>query len=134
VSCDSGAFGGARTESMSSDYTIAFSVTAPAAYYLDIDTRRTGDLSARYDGGITGGNANLGAVTGVQTGGSFVSGSLNLPDPADCNIGGASTSSCNQPYSQLATARYTAVSNGVPVNHSLHFTWTQSRSRSRSAA
>jgi hypothetical protein len=126
VSCDSGAFGSARTETLSSDYTISFSVTAPAAYYIDVDTRRTGDLGARYDGGITGGNATLGAVSGVQTGGSFVSGSLNLADPSDCNIGGGTTSSCNQPFNQLSTARYSGVSNGAPVNHTLHFTWTQS--------
>ena len=38
VSSDSGAFGGNQTESLASDYTIACTVMAPAAYYFDVST------------------------------------------------------------------------------------------------
>src|SRR5690606_9390970 len=128
-SCDSGAFGGNDTRTLSADYTISFTVTAPGAYLLDIDTRRTGDVNVVYDGGITGGEADMSAITGSLTNASHVSGSLNLADPSggapDCDINGGSTGSCNLPVNQLGTARYTGVSNGTPVNHTLHFTWTQ---------
>jgi hypothetical protein len=129
LSCDSGAFGSSDTRTMSAAYAITFTVTSPAGYVIDVNTRRTGDANVQYDGGITGGSADMSAVTGSLTNASFVSGSLGLADPSggspDCNVGGGSTASCNLPVNQLGTARYTAISNGNPITHTLSFAWTQ---------
>ena len=60
------------TESLTSDYTISFTVTAPGAYYFDVGTEILGQLDVVYDGGLTGGSADISAVTGSQTGGTAV--------------------------------------------------------------
>lgn len=129
LSCDSGAFGGNDTRTMSSSYSISFTVTAPVGYLVDVDTRRTGDVNVQYDGGLTGGSADISAITGSMSNATFVSGSLALPDPTggfpDCNIGGGTTASCNVSVNQTGTARYSAMSNGNPVTHTLTFNWSQ---------
>jgi hypothetical protein len=116
VSSDSGAFGGNMTESLTSDYTISFTVTAPGAYYFDVGTEILGQLDVVYDGGLTGGSADISAVTGSQTGGTAVlSGNLNLADPGSCSIGGSSATSCHLPFDQVGAARIFGISNGAPV-------------------
>jgi cysteine-rich repeat protein len=127
VSSDSGAFGGDKTESLTSDYTISFTVTAPGAYYFDVATQLLGQIDVVYDGGLTGGNADISGVTGSQTGGTAVlSGSLNLADPGSCSIGGSSATSCHLPFNQNGTARIFGISNGSPVSHTLRFQFTAS--------
>ncbi len=127
VSSDSGAFGGDKTESLTSDYTIAFTVTAPGAYFFDVSTQLLGQLDVVYDGGLTGGSADISAVTGTRTGGTAVlSGSLSLADPGACSIGGSSSSSCHLPFNQSGTARIFGISNGAPVAHTLRFQFTSS--------
>jgi cysteine-rich repeat protein len=127
VSSDSGAFGANKTESLISDYTITFTVTAPGAYYIDVATQLLGQLDVVYDGGLTGGSADVSAVTGSQTGGTAIlSGSLGLADPGSCTIGGSSSSSCHLPFNQTGSARVFGISNGAPVSHTLHFQFTAS--------
>src|SRR5262245_43942912 len=43
-STDGGALCNSRTETLTSDYTIQFTVTAPGGYYIDVTTRLTGQL------------------------------------------------------------------------------------------
>ena len=127
VSSDSGAFGSDKTESLVSDYTITFTVTAPGAYYLDVATQLLGQLDVVYDGGLTGGSADVSAVAGSQTGGTAIlSGSLGLADPGVCTIGGSSATSCHLPFNQTGSARVFGVSNGSPVTHTLRFQFTSS--------
>ena len=127
VSSDSGAFGANKTESLVSDYTITFTVTAPGAYYVDVATQLLGQLDVVYDGGLTGGSADISAVTGSQTGGTAIlSGSLGLADPGSCTIGGSSATSCHLPFNQTGSARVFGVSNGSPVTHTLRFQFTSS--------
>jgi cysteine-rich repeat protein len=126
-SSDSGAFGGDKTESLTSDYTITVTVTAPGAYYFDVATQLLGQLDVVYDGGLTGGSADISAVTGSQTGGTAIlSGSLSLNDPGSCSIGGGSTSSCHLPFNQTGSARIFGISNGAPVAHTLRFQFNAS--------
>ncbi len=127
VSSDSGAFGGNKTESLTSDYTISFTVTAPGAYYFDVATQLLGELDVDYDGGLTGGSADVSGVSGSQTGGTAVlSGSLDLSDPGSCSIGGGSATSCHLPFNQSGSARIFGISNGAPVTHTLRFQFTSS--------
>ena len=129
LSCDSGAFGANDTQSLTSDYTISFTATATVGYFLDVSTRRTGGVDVRYDGGITGGEADITALTGTLSNATFVSGTLNLADPTgaapDCDINGGSTASCSRDVNQIATTRYYNLSNGVAKSHALHFAWSQ---------
>ncbi|MBI3785277.1 MAG: hypothetical protein HY270_17940 [Deltaproteobacteria bacterium] len=126
VSTDGGALCNSRTESLTTDYTISFSVSAPGAYYFDVDTRLTGELDVDYDGGLVGGSADISGVTGVQSGGTAVLfGSLNLADPGSCSIGGSSASSCHNPFNQIGTTtRIFGISNGTSVSHTLNFQWS----------
>jgi hypothetical protein len=125
VSSDSGAFGGDKTETLASDYTINFLVTAPGAYLLNVATQRKGDMNVRYDGGVTGGSADVTAATGSQVGGSAIlTGSLGLSDPGNASCSG--TSSCNTPFDQSGNAQIFGISNGSTITHSLQFAWTTS--------
>ncbi len=126
-SSDSGAFGSNKTETLVADYTISFTVTAPGAYYFDVATAMLGQLDVVYDGGLTGGSADISSVAGSQTGGTGVlSGNLNLNDPGSCSIGGSSATSCHLPFNQTGSARIFGISNGSPVAHTLRFQFTAS--------
>ena len=126
ASTDGGALCNSRTESLTSDYTISFSVTAPGAYYFDVDTRLTGELDVDYDGGLVGGSADISGVTGTPSGQTAILfGNLNLADPGSCSIGGSSASSCHNPFNQIgSTTRIFGISNGSPVAHTLEFQWS----------
>ncbi|MEW6269243.1 MAG: hypothetical protein AB1689_08105 [Thermodesulfobacteriota bacterium] len=121
VGVDNGATAGDRTETLNTDYTVSFTVTAPGAYRLNVNTVRRGALTRNSDGG---GNASLdiGGVSGSFTGGSLTSGGLGLGDPGSVGNDGSST---NLPFDQSASAVITGVSNGSPVTHTLRFTWSQ---------
>src|SRR5579875_2063166 len=114
--------GGNKTETLATDYTLAFDVTAPGAYTLTVVTSRSGDLNVGTDILSNSGTADTTAVTGTATGGTLAGGTLNLPDPGIASCGGPCTTS----ISQTASATITGTSNGVPVHHTLRFTFTSS--------
>src|SRR5215469_10805322 len=78
VGADVGAFS-STTETLNSDYSINFNVTAPGAYDLNITTSLNGAFTI-VDDGDGPGTADATAVTGTQSGGTL-SGSLSLTDP-----------------------------------------------------
>jgi hypothetical protein len=120
IGVDEGFGGSDRTETLNSDYTISFSVTAPVNYSLAVSTSVNGAFTLEDDGGGAA-HANLSAVTGSQTGGTL-SGPLGLSDPGqlDGNGGG------NVPFNITSSATITGTSNGVAKPHTLHFTWSGS--------
>lgn len=127
ASTDGGTLCNSRTETLSSEYTVSFTVTAPVAYYLDVTTSLVGELDVDYDGGLVGGSADITGVSGSFTGGTLISGGLSLDDPGSCSVGGSSATSCHLPFSQgPVSARISGTSNGLPITHVLHFTWTSS--------
>ena len=68
VTVDSdGASASSGVESVSADYTMGFTVTAPGAYVLTVDTHLTGDLNLVNDG-PSGASADISGVTGTFTG------------------------------------------------------------------
>ncbi len=109
-----------RSVSQTTDYTVEFTVTAPGAYYLTVDTLLRGAFTLVDDGHQA--TADLSAVSGSQTGGTLASGALGLADPGTLSGGGGG----NLPFSLPDTARIDGVSNGVPVTHRLTFTWSAS--------
>jgi hypothetical protein len=111
--------GATRTESLTTSYTITFQVTAPGAYKLNISTALRGDLNRIADGSGGNASADIGAVSGGQTGGTVASGSLGLADPGSLGNGGGAG---NLVFNQSGSAVITGVSNGVPVTHTLTFT------------
>ena len=115
-----GASASAGVESLSADYTIAFTVSAPGAYVLTVDTHLAGDMNLVNDG-ATGATADVSGVTGTFTGGTLASGSLDLDDPG--SISGNSGGSVG--IDQTGTATIFAVSDGAVVPHSLRFVFIQ---------
>ena len=111
--------GNSRTESLTVSYTISFQVTAPGAYRLNVNSLLNGQMNRIADGGGGNAQAQVGATTGAQTGGTLASGSLALGNPGDLGNGGGAG---NVPFNQTASAVITGVSNGSPVNHTLTFT------------
>jgi hypothetical protein len=116
-----GAGSAGALEPQASDYTINFSVSAPGAYQLLVDTRLTGDLNLNNDG-TNGAQADISGVNGINTGGSVVSGSLSLADPGIVSgtLGG------NVSFNSMGSATVFGVSNGATIPHSLRFTFLQS--------
>ena len=81
VTVDSdGASASSGVEALSADYTIDFTVTAPGAYVLTVDTHLSGDMNLVNDG-PSGASADISGVTGSFTGGTLSTGSLDLDDP-----------------------------------------------------
>jgi len=122
VTTDSdGASASAGIESMSSDYTIDFTVTAPGAYLVTVDTHLSGDFNLVNDG-ASGATADISGVSGSFTGGTLTSGSLDLDDPgaASGNSGGSIG------IDQSGTATIFGVSDGSTMPHSLRFVFIQS--------
>src|SRR6185436_9658991 len=74
-----GAGAGAGVESISSDYQVDFTATAPGAYTLTVSTSLSGDMNLVNDGGS--GTADFGPVTSTSTGGTVTGGSLDIADP-----------------------------------------------------
>src|SRR5262249_43012119 len=115
VTVDSdGAAASSSVEALSADYTIDFTVTAPGAYVLTVDTHLSGDMNLVNDG-PSGASADISGVTGSFTGGTLSTGSLDLDDPgsASGNSGGSIG------IDQSGSATIFGVSNGAVVPHSL---------------
>ena len=130
VSADVGVFS-TRDQSGNAQHNLAFNVTAPGAYFLTVDTQRTGDMNRRNDASGCDGSADISSVSGSSNVG-LTSGSLNLGDPGSIGSGGSTTSG---PINQTNSARIDDVSNGTPQNHTLTFTWNGNvRSNSCEAA
>src|SRR5581483_12031898 len=112
----------ARNENGTAVHNISFSVTAPGAYFLTVNTRRRGDMNRVSDNAGCAGSADITNVAGSQTGGTLTSGSLNLIDPGAVNSG---TGNAELGFNQTgSTVRIDGVSNGVAKPHTLSFTWT----------
>src|SRR4051794_32529824 len=76
VGTDTGIFT-SRTENMSSDYTVAFNVTAPVGYELTVTTSMAGALTLVDDGSASA-TANISAVAPTVVGGVLVGGNIAL--------------------------------------------------------
>ena len=113
---------GSSSLAADADYTLTFDVTAPGSYVVQVATRLRGAMTLVDEGG---GNAaaDMTGVTGaLLEGGTLTGGSLDLPDPGA--IAGASGG--DLPFDVASTATIEGVSNGVPVHHAIHFTWSAS--------
>ena len=120
ISADSdGAGAGAGVESIGSDYQIDFTATAPGAYTLTITTSISGDMHLVNDG--SGASADIGTISGTQSGGSVVTGSLDIADPGGISGSGG----IDAPFSDGSSATVFGISNGSPIPHNLHFVFTQ---------
>jgi hypothetical protein len=119
ITVDGDAGASAGVESIASDYEIDFSATAPGAYILTVTTSLSGDMNLVNDG--TSATADVGPITGTSTGGTVVTGSLDIADPGGISGSGGGT----VPMSDGSSATIFGVSNGSPVNHNLHFVFTQ---------
>src|SRR5262245_56767505 len=112
---------GSRTETLSSNYTVSWTATAPNIYSMTIATRRTAGLTID-DEGSDGAQATMGTLSCSPTGGTTLSGGCTLGDPADNSATGADTDvNVNQTNSLVRCGQ----SLGSPVAHSINFTWTQ---------
>jgi hypothetical protein len=120
ASADCGANCDGRTEILKSDYTVSWTATAPNLYVLEIDTRRTAGLTIR-DEGADGAQAKMGALSCTPSGGTLVSGSCMLSDPADNFSDATSDVAVNQINSLVVCGQ----SLGVPQDHSVNFMWSQ---------
>ncbi len=110
-------------ESLFADYTVQFSATAPGAYRLTVDTALRGELHLVNDG-ASGAGADIGAVSGISTGGTVIGGALGLPDAGI--VGGSNGAS--SPIDESNSATIFGVSNGAPIAHTLRFQWANSAS------
>lgn len=121
VSADCGPACGPKTESMTTNYTVSWNVTAPNLYRVQIDTRRTAGLTCVDEGtGNCVSAMNNAACT--PAGGTLVSGGCTLADPADNNTSGTSDVNVNQTNSTIRCGQ----SLGVAQPHSMNFQWSQS--------
>jgi hypothetical protein len=114
-----GAGASAGVESLASDYQLDFTVTAPGAYRLTVDTSISGDMHLVNDGGSA--TSDVSGVSGTSSGGTVTSGSLDLSDPGSisASTGGAIS------ISDVNSATIFGVSNGAAIPHNLHFAFTQ---------
>jgi len=113
-------FGDTHTQTLTSNYTISFRVTAPGAYRLNISTLLNAEINRRDDGGGSAGG-DLAAVIGSFTGGTLQSGGLGL-SPASAL--GNGSGNANLVVARNGSAVIQGVSNGSAVNHTLTFSWT----------
>ena len=114
-----GVSGAGRSEALFVDYTISFTATAPGAYRLTVDTGLNGDLHLVNDG-ANGATASIGDVSGFFSGGTLISGDLDLATAGI--VSGSSGSSST--ISEANSATIFGVSNGAPVAHTLTFQWS----------
>jgi hypothetical protein len=122
VAADVGATGGDHTQNQSSDYTVAFNVTAPGAYRLNVSTSVKGAFT-RVDDGYRG-SVDMSQITGTQTGGTIEpGGTLTIPDPGVLSSSGGSA---DVDINLTRNATITGSSNGVAKPHTLRFTWSAS--------
>jgi hypothetical protein len=115
-----GAGAGSGVESLSSDYQLDFTATAPGAYILTVTTGLSGDMHLVNDGPNSA-SADVGPISGASTGGTNTSGSFDIADPGSVSGNGGG----DVPMSDGSSATIFGVSNGSPVPHNLHFVFTQ---------
>jgi hypothetical protein len=115
-----GAGASAGVESLTSDYTVSFTATAPGAYRLTVDTHLSGDMHLVNDS-PHGGSADVSGLSCTLTGGALESGTLGLPDPGALSGAGGGDNGIDE----SDTGTVFGVSNGVPVSHSLRFIFSQ---------
>jgi len=123
ASADCGIACSSRTETLSSNYTVSWNVTAPASliYRLTIDTRRTAGLTC-VDEGTGNCVSSMNALSCTPSGGTLVSGACTLADPADNNTNGTSDVNVNQTASMVRCGQGT----GSAQAFSMNYTWSQS--------
>jgi hypothetical protein len=114
-----GAGAGSGVESIGSDYQIDFTATAPGAYVLTINTSVSGDMHLVNDGSSA--SADIGPISGSETGGSIVTGSFDIADQGGVSASGG----LDAPFSDGSSATVFGLSNGAPIAHNLHFVFTQ---------
>ena len=112
--------GNTNTQTLNSNYTISFQVTAPGAYRLNVVTALDAEVNRRDDGGGSAGG-ELNAVSGSFTGGTLQSGALGLPGTSSIGNG---SGNANVVVARDGSAVIQGVSNGSPVNHTLTFSWS----------
>jgi hypothetical protein len=104
TSVDTGSLSLGQVVAASANYKITFTITAaPTVFYdLKIDTSRVGAFTIVSDSSVNGpATADLGAVTGLLNGvGNPL---LGLADLAATSVGGNSSASANNPFSQTGT-------------------------------
>jgi hypothetical protein len=121
-----------RDANGSAQHNLAFNVTAPGGYRLDVAQQRQGIIQRNSDISGCDGAADTTGISGGQTGASLFSGSLSIGDPGGIGNGGGSA---NTPFNQSQSAVLTGNSNGSAVGHTLTFTWNgTTRSNSCEAA
>ncbi len=130
VAADGDNFVSPVSEVHATDYSIDFSVQAPAGtnFELSLQTERRGDFNlARDDGSVFAITlGTLGAVAASISGGGVLAGSLNLPEEALMGVDG-------QAFAQSNGATIRGIATGSPLSYALGFTW-ESECRSESAA
>ncbi len=109
LSSDVGIFS-TRDTNGNAQHNVSFNATAPGAYFLDVDTQRTGDMNRINDASGCDGDVDVSSVSGGQSGGTITSGSLGLADPGSIPDGGSTVSG---PFNQTGSARIDDTSNGV---------------------
>ncbi len=129
-SVDSEALQPAWWQTLDSSYQITFSVTAPGLYELTVDTSLVGDLCLDDDNIFppAGNWAEIFDLSGNHTGGSLDSGSLDLTFAGGSqrlNDTGSSFDPITSPFSLSGSATISGASHGVPQQHTLTFSWTQ---------
>jgi hypothetical protein len=130
---DSGIFTTASIASTAA-YQVDFTVNVPGSYQLTVATSWSGgftsvDDSPVFNGGMT---ADVGALTGTQSGGTLASGTLSLTDPGSRSSN--STGQNNFGGTLSAVATITGTSNGVNKPHQLNFSWSTSCTSNSAAA
>lgn len=113
--------GQTQTLAQNSSYTVQFTVTSPSTYFATVETRLGGGLNLKDDSAGSA-SASFGAVTGMQSGGTVSSGSLDIVAPGTLSGGAGESSSFNT----LQSSRIDGVSNGAPIVHTLTFSWNAS--------
>jgi len=114
-----GAGASAGLESIASDYQVDFTVTAPGAYRIQVDTSISGDMHLVNDGASA--SADVSGVSGTFSGGTLTTGSLDLADPGSISASTGGSIS----IADAGSATIFGISNGAAVPHNLHFTFTQ---------
>ncbi len=118
VGVDVGLTGGDTSHTLTSDYTVSFTVTAPQSYAIDVTTSANGAFTL-VDDNSDPADADMSAVAGTFTGGAIFSGSLSLTDPGSLSGNGGG----NAGFVRTSAATIVGVSLGVSQAHTFRFTW-----------
>lgn len=124
VGADTGIAGSSQNPQLNANWSLAFTVTTPGAFALNVSARNTGAMT-RVDDGPGNASADVSGVTTSVTengaGKGFASGSLNLADPGVLSDGGGTA---NVPYNVTASGVINGASNGNGVNYVFSSTFT----------